>query len=65
MTFEEFLAKVKSEPDRSFDQDLRIPSPELLSEMRQAPFLRVDALLAEPRNTIERRTFRTGHLLGP
>jgi hypothetical protein len=64
VTFEEFLAKVKSEPDRSFDQDVRIPSPEHLSDTRQAPFQRLDVLLADPQYTIEQRTFRTGHLLG-
>ena len=64
MTLDEFLERVASEPNRTSERDVRVPTVELLEEMRAAGGMRVDALLADPRQTVERRTFRTGHVLG-
>ena len=44
---------------------MRVPTAELLRELHTAGAMRVDTLLSDPRHTTERRTFRTGHLLGP
>lgn len=65
MTFDEFLERVRSEPDRIEEREVRVATPELLDEIRRAAFVRVDQVEADPRHTLERRTFRTGHLLGP
>jgi hypothetical protein len=59
-----FVERVSSEPERSSEVDVRVPSPELLREMRVRPKL-ISDLLADPRHTVERRTVRTGHVLGP
>jgi hypothetical protein len=62
MTLDEFLERVASEPNRTSERNVRVPTAELLEEMRAAGGMRVDALLADPRQTVERRTFRTGHV---
>ncbi len=64
MTFDELLARMRAEPNRTIERDVRVQSPELAEELRTAGGMRVDALLADPRQTTERRTFRMGHLVG-
>jgi hypothetical protein len=65
MTFDDLLVRVGSEPNCTFERDVRVPSADLLREIGAAGGMRVDALMADPRHTLERRTFRYGHLLGP
>jgi hypothetical protein len=65
MTFDELLERIATEPNRTSEQDVRVPAAELMREVRAAGGMRLDALLADPRQTTERRTFRRGHLLGP
>jgi hypothetical protein len=64
MTFDELLAWIATEPSRTFERDVRVPTAELMKELRAAGGMRVDVMLADPRHTTERRTFRMGHLLG-
>jgi hypothetical protein len=69
MTFDELLERIATEPNRTSEVDVQVPSPELLREIEaqreaQRGILRLDAFLSDPRFTIERRTLRTGHLLG-
>jgi hypothetical protein len=63
MTLAEFIEKVSSEPARRREIEVRVPSPELLRETQRGRRL-LSELLADPRHTLERRTSRTGHLLG-
>ena len=65
MTFDELLERVATEPNRTSEREVRIPSAELMNELHSAGGMRVDLLMADPRQTTERRTFRTGHLFGP
>lgn len=65
MTFEELLQRIATEPDRSEEREVRVPTPALLDELRAGKPMRLDVLMADPRHTTERRTFRTGHRLGP
>jgi hypothetical protein len=64
MTFDELLERIATEPNRTSHGEVRVPSAELMNEFRAAGGMRVDVLMADPRHTTERRTFRTGHLLG-
>jgi hypothetical protein len=64
MTFEELLERVATEPNRTSEREVRVPSAELMNEIRAAGGIRVDALLADTRHTTKHRTFRTGHLFG-
>lgn len=59
-----FVERVSSEPERITEIDVRVPSAELLREIQLGPKL-VSDLLADPRHTVERRTVRKGHVLGP
>jgi len=65
MTFDELLERIATEPNRTSEREVRVPSAELMNEIRVAGGVRVDVLMADPRHTTEHRTFRTGHLLGP
>jgi hypothetical protein len=65
MTFDELLQRIATEPDRSEEREVRVPTAELASEIRARPAIRLDELIADPRHTTERRTLRTGHRLGP
>lgn len=65
MTFDELLERAATEPNRTSEREVRIPSAELKNEIRTAGGIRVDALLADPRHTTRRRTFPIGHLFGP
>jgi hypothetical protein len=59
-----FVERVSTEPERSTEIDVRVPSAELRREIQLGPKL-VSDLLADPRHTVERRIVRKGHVLGP
>jgi hypothetical protein len=65
MNFEQFLERVASEPNRTSEREVAIASQELMAEVRAAGGMRLDAFLADPGHTMERHTFRAGHLIGP
>jgi hypothetical protein len=65
MTFDELLERIATEPNRTSEREVRVPSAELMKKLHAAGGMRLDALMADPRHTTERRTFRTGHLVGP
>lgn len=60
----ELIEKIATEPARDKGIEVRVPSPELRREMLRGGNV-VSELLADPRHTLESRTFRTGHVLGP
>jgi hypothetical protein len=64
MTFDELLERAATEPSRTSEREIRVPSADLMNEVRAAGGIRIDALLADPRHTTRRRTFRTGHVFG-
>jgi hypothetical protein len=55
MTFDELLQRIATEPNRTSERDVRIPSAELMSEIHAAGGIRVDVLMADTRHTVERR----------
>jgi hypothetical protein len=65
MTFDELLGRVASEPSRTEERDVDVATPELLRELEQRPGMLLAEFVADPRKTRERRTLRTGHVLGP
>lgn len=65
MTFEQLLERIAGEPDRTAEQEIRVPTVELMNDLRGAKAMRLDELVADARHNTERRTFRTGHLLEP
>jgi hypothetical protein len=65
MTFEQLLDRIAEEPDWTSEQEVRVPTVEQKGELRGAKAIRLDELIADPRHSTERRTFRTGHRLGP
>ena len=64
MTFDELLERVATEPTRTSEREVRVPSAELMNEVRAAGGMRLDLFLADPRRATERRTVRRGHLFG-
>ena len=64
MTFDELLERAATEPNRTSEREIRVPSADLMNEVRAAGGIRIDALLADPRHTTRRRTFRSGHVFG-
>ena len=65
MTFDELLARIAMEPNRTYERDVRVPNAELMNELHAAGGMRVDKFMADLRCTTERRTFRKGHVVGP
>jgi hypothetical protein len=65
MTFDEFRAKVATEPDRTSERDVHVPSAELLADVRNGRATRLTDFVADPRSRVERRTSTTGHRFGP
>lgn len=65
MTLDELLAKLATEPTRTVERDVRVPSLELLADVHRSVGMRLADLHSDPRHTIERRTQRSGHVLGP
>lgn len=65
MTLDEFLAKVAGERPRTLEHDVRVATPELLTELHRRGSMRLDELMSDARHTVERRVCRKGHLLGP
>jgi hypothetical protein len=65
MTFDELLERIAKEPDQISERQVRVAMAELTDEVTAPTGMRLDDVLADPRHTTERRTFRSGHLLGP
>ena len=65
MTFDQFLEKVASEPNRRTERDVRVATDELTADVHRRGGMRLTDFVAEPRKTVARRVLRTGHLLGP
>ena len=65
MNFDELLRRVSSEPDRAEERDVDVASPELIRDVVERRGMMLTDFLADPRKTRERRTLRSGHVLGP
>lgn len=63
VTFDELLAEIAKEPPRTETREVQALPPGAL-ERAAGGGLRLTDLLNDPNRTTERRTFRTGHLLG-
>jgi hypothetical protein len=65
MTLDELLNKVAGEPSRTFEQEVHVAAPELVAEVHRRGWMRLTDFTSDPRRTLERRTLRRGHVLGP
>jgi hypothetical protein len=65
MTLDELLNKIAGEPPRAFEQEVHVASPELIAEVHRRGWMRLTDFTSDPRRTLERRTLRRGHVLGP
>jgi hypothetical protein len=49
MTFDELLERIATEPNRTSEREVRVPSAHLMNELWAAGGMRVDVLMADPR----------------